>query len=222
MTRDEGRGEKKRLDGSAIVAALLTGLIGGVFTLLAAVITIRAAPQSTAVQFLVGPQPTTTVTRTVSVPERAAATPPTPEASSSTSPPATSLTDLDPTENTYVRTDAVDVNGTTYPQAIWMPFGGCQKTQTLSYDLGRDWSTLTGTVGLNDGSDDQSVVDFTAVLDGKEIYTSGPTGLGSSHNLDVSVVDGLRLQLKIVFVKGDLGACSHPGYAIWGSPTLSR
>jgi hypothetical protein len=116
----------------------------------------------------------------------------------------------------------VQVNGQTLSDSVYEGFGGCQVTETISYNLERSWSKFTATVGLEDASKDDSVVDFKVLVDDKQLYDSGNIGLGATGLVDIDVSNGLRLKLKTVFVKGDMGACSHPGFAVWGNAALAK
>jgi hypothetical protein len=205
---------------SAIVAAVIGALIGGGCTLAAAAITARAAPDSAPIRLLIGPLPTTTATVTLTAPAPALTSDPASSPATATAA-STYLSDIKTTDGNP-RTGPVQVNGQTLSDSVYEGFGGCQVTETISYNLERSWSKFTATVGLEDASKDNSVVDFTVLLDDKQVYDSGNLALGASRPVNVDVTDGLRLKLKTVFVKGDMGACSHPGFAVWGNAALAN
>jgi hypothetical protein len=91
----------------------------------------------------------------------------------------------------------VRLNGVPYLHAI---SGGaaCDTANSWAeYDLSRDWSRFSTTVGIEDGSSASSAVTFNVRLDG-ELAASSDVALGHPVPVDLDVTDVLRLRLEIV------------------------
>lgn len=146
----------------------------------------------------------------------------TPDAESERSQPVTAfLADLEPTEGSP-NLGAVSVDGTTYIHAVSKDFGGCKVEVVYPYNIGRDWTQFRTTVGIEDNSDADSVVQFEVYADGNLVSSTGNVGYGESRDIEIPVLNVLNLSLRFVFVEGNMGLCSHPGVAVWGDPTLTR
>ena len=85
------------------------------------------------------------------------------------------------------------------------------------YDLGRDYSRFTATIGQADRSENtQRNIRFTVYGDGDELYTRN-LGFGSSAEVDVDVTGVLRLRLEVANLSE-----GSPGqtWVAWGAPTV--
>ncbi|UGT63591.1 NPCBM/NEW2 domain-containing protein [Nocardia asteroides] len=131
------------------------------------------------------------------------------------------LADLD-TSGSSPSTGTTNVNGTTYPHSIYGRIGGCQTDVAYTYDLGRKWSQFTSVVGLRDGGDTRSVVQFEVYADDSLVYSSGSLPVGQSPTVTVPVAGVLNLKVRYLFVEGNMGLCSNAGYAVWGDAALAK
>ena len=86
------------------------------------------------------------------------------------------------------------------------------------FRLGRQWRTLTATVGLCDGAADQGSAIFSVRGDGKEIYRSALLRVGQQAEVfvDISKVD----KLELVAEPGE--GHNFNSWAIWASPKVRR
>jgi hypothetical protein len=143
----------------------------------------------------------------------------------------TFLDELDPvdyggssTDGIYAR-ETASSNGVTYTHAL-VGSAGCQSTAEswVDYDLSRDYTRFTTTVGLSDSSSAESAVSFTIYLDNEPI-AEGDLRLGSSVPVDVDVTDGLRMRLEMVDPNAPNQSCGFENIESWivfGDPKLVR
>jgi hypothetical protein len=142
--------------------------------------------------------------------------------SSSSGPPsdqeaaAAFLSDLEPVESERWQPAAagdVTIGGSAYDQTVVSdPIGGCEdgSTQVISYELGGDYTRLSGMLGLADGSPPSSPVEITFDADGTEVYwRSFVEGDASRVQLDLTGVQRLTITAARVFT-GD--ACVRAAY----------
>jgi hypothetical protein len=66
----------------------------------------------------------------------------------------------------------------------------------IEYDLARSWSTLTGTIGLDDTSPSSGHISWKIIGDGK-VLKQGANNLGTSTKISVPVAGVLRLRIQI-------------------------
>ncbi|MFF0495447.1 NPCBM/NEW2 domain-containing protein [Nocardia aobensis] len=171
--------------------------------------------------------PTTTAPTLGSPPASTTTTSPTTTTSSTKSGAAVAsaskqfLADMTASEETP-STGAASVNGQTYPHSIYGRIGGCTTDVSYSYVLGRQWSQFTATVGLRDGSDFRSVVQFEVYADNDLVYSSDNVAVGQSPVATVPVKDVLNIKIRYLFVQGNKGLCSNAGYAVWGNAAVSK
>ncbi|WP_017555844.1 NPCBM/NEW2 domain-containing protein [Nocardiopsis baichengensis] len=90
----------------------------------------------------------------------------------------------------------------------------CDDDRSTEFNLGRDWSTWTGTVGIDDGAEEaDGSVTFEVVGDGERLAQE-TVGLGEAADLEADVGGVLRLELV---------STSHEcvkGGAVWADPVL--
>lgn len=103
---------------------------------------------------------------------------------------------------------------------------------SIEYDLGKQYSTFTATIGVNDrAASTEQVGQFIAYLDGVQIGI-WTVQFGQPQAINLSVADGLRLRLdwgiEGVVSPIQAGANAAGGVStplpdlVWGSPTLIR
>ncbi|MGW1742577.1 NPCBM/NEW2 domain-containing protein [Nocardia sp. NPDC001965] len=131
------------------------------------------------------------------------------------------LADLSPTSGTAY-TGTMSVNGTSYPHSIYQQFSGCDTEVSHTYNLNREWSRFTSTIGIAEGGNSQSVLQFELIADGKSIYSSGNVPVGQSPAVDVSVAGAQNLTISFLFVGGNLESCSQAGNGVWGEAGLTK
>jgi hypothetical protein len=88
-------------------------------------------------------------------------------------------------------------NGRAYPHALAAGASCGGADSWADYDLSRDWSRFTTTVGISDDSPAQSAATFKVFLDGKQVAT-GDLVLGRPTQLDLDVSQKLRLRLEML------------------------
>lgn len=115
---------------------------------------------------------------------------------------------------------AQTMGGTSHRQSLASP-EGCSGTRSgdefISYNLGREWSRFTVTIGVPDDAPTGAYGSFTVEADGtgNDIHASERLRPGDAIPLDLNVERVFRLTLRSVS-----GCDAH--VAVWGSPTLSR
>jgi hypothetical protein len=168
-----------------------------------------------------GPIVTTTASGGPASTTSRTALPPTTTTSTTPRPPAqTYLDTLKPIEGDGPRSGSADVNGETYPHALYASIGGCRKSGEYTYNIGRDYTTFDTTLGLRDDTESASVVQFEIFADGAPVYTSGNMTVGQSTPVSIPVDNVLQLKIGFVYIDGEMGICSDDGYAVWGDATL--
>jgi len=92
-----------------------------------------------------------------------------------------------------------DTNGRTYAHSLQM-WSGCYNEDGgdywSEYDLARQWTILTGVIGLQDDSPASSSMGWAIYGDGK-LLANGTQTLGTSRPVTISVKNVLRLRLKV-------------------------
>ena len=95
--------------------------------------------------------------------------------------------------------DGYSTNGRLYPHSLEMVascYAGRGGSYYVEYDLARSWSTLTGTIGLDDTSPASGHISWKVLGDGK-VLKRGANNLGTSTRLSVPVTGVLRLRILI-------------------------
>jgi serine/threonine protein kinase len=117
--------------------------------------------------------------------------------------------------------DQAKLNGVPNLHSL-LAWTGCETANAWAdFDLSRDWSRFTTTVGIEDASSADSSVTFTVLLDGQPV-ASGDVVLGRPVEVDVDVSNGLRLRLDMVD-----NSCGFPDNSsinttlVYGDPKLS-
>lgn len=131
------------------------------------------------------------------------------------------LADMSPTSGTAY-TGTMPVNGTSYPHSIYQQFSGCDTEVSHTYNLNREWSRFSSTIGIAEGGNSQSVLQFEVIADGKSIYSSGNVAVGQTPAVDVSVAGVQNLTISFLFVGGNLESCSQAGNGVWGDAGLTK
>ncbi|WP_327150173.1 NPCBM/NEW2 domain-containing protein [Nocardia sp. NBC_01329] len=131
------------------------------------------------------------------------------------------LADMSPTSGTAY-TGTMQVNGASYPHSIYQQFSGCDTEVSHTYNLNREWSRFSSTIGIAEGGNSQSVLQFEVIADGKSIYSSGNVAVGQSPAVDVSVTGVQNLTISFLFVGGNLESCSQAGNGVWGDAGLTK
>lgn len=159
---------------------------------------------------------------TTSAPSAATASEPTgtESASASTAQPATQyLGDLEPLSSSGLSTGAANVNGTAYARSVYFSADKSSVPQgSAEYDLGRDWRTLTATIGLRDDSPTGCELRLETFTDGNP--TSSETlGIGESRALKLNVTQVLRVKLQVTYVS--TADVANYCYGVWGDARLA-
>ncbi|WP_063062790.1 NPCBM/NEW2 domain-containing protein [Nocardia sienata] len=131
------------------------------------------------------------------------------------------LADMSPTSGTAY-TGTISVNGVPYPHSIYQQFSGCDTEVDHTYNLNREWSRFSSTIGIADGGNSQSVLQFEVIADGKSIYSSGNVPVGQSPTVDVPVAGVQNLTISFLFVGGNMESCSQAGNGVWGDAGLTK
>lgn len=113
-------------------------------------------------------------------------------------------------------TGRAELNGEAYTRALVST--GCGDlylpcTGWADYNLGRRWSTLTATIGVDDTSSASATTTFTVHLDGEPAVTE-TLALGETRDIEVDVRDVLRLRIE---VESDANGI----YPVWADPALT-
>jgi hypothetical protein len=114
------------------------------------------------------------------------------------------------------------VNGTVYSNSVlgYQSYCGSASREThADFDLGRRYTTLTGTLGLSDKNRSAALkVRFEILLDNRSMYNE-TIGAGAAESIKISVKDKLRIRLKATFLTQD--DCLSTDKAVWGDIAVS-
>ncbi|MCW2534258.1 MAG: protein kinase [Blastococcus sp.] len=129
------------------------------------------------------------------------------------------LTSLTPVANSNYGQDTGTsaLSGKTYVRALMLGTD-CDRPSVIQYDLGRHYRTFATSVGLQDDSYSDGVLQLDVLIDGRSIF-SGTAKLGEPLPVEVDVSGGLRLELSAARI--DPG-CRYDARvtAVWGDPQL--
>lgn len=88
----------------------------------------------------------------------------------------------------------------------------------FEFDLGRDWTQLTGVVGFTDDSESRTRMRVQILLDGAEKLNQVIDFGGDPIDLDIDVTDGLRLRIALSDVDG-YGTIGFGDLQLVGAPS---
>ncbi|MFD7026988.1 NPCBM/NEW2 domain-containing protein [Streptomyces sp. NPDC059917] len=109
------------------------------------------------------------------------------------------LADLEPLDSAGLGTGSADVNGTPFARSVFLAVDKGSRPQGYAeYDLGRDWRTLTATIGLRDDSPTGCELRFESAADGRTL-DSETLGIGESRQVALDVTRALRLKLQVTY-----------------------
>lgn len=131
------------------------------------------------------------------------------------------LAELTPVGSTAY-TGSISINGDTYPHAIYQQFSGCSTEVRHTYELNREWSRFSSVIGVADGGNTESALQFSVVADGKSVFTSGTIGVGVPPKVDIPVAGVQNLTIAFTLLDGDSSSCTQLGNGVWGDPTLTK
>jgi hypothetical protein len=157
-------------------------------------------------------------------------TTPSPAPSVAPTEPATSavdyLADLQPHSGSILRsTGPSRINGTDYPKSVLTKVVDCAgvlSTANIEYTLERRYTRFSATLGLDERSAAQSVVDFQLYGDGKPLLAD-PVELAIDQNkaVDVDLTGVFMLKISATIVtKSPL--CQVVARPAWGDASLTR
>lgn len=98
------------------------------------------------------------------------------------------------------------IGGTNYDHSIYARCGlGCQRGTTLEFDLGKQYKTLTATIGIRQDADpaDRQVAKFTISLDDDSRGESYILRHGDTQTITVSVENVSRLRFEVNYAGDD-------------------
>ncbi|MBF6352817.1 NPCBM/NEW2 domain-containing protein [Nocardia flavorosea] len=127
-----------------------------------------------------------------------------------------------PPVGTTAYTGSLTVDGVPYSHAIYQQFSGCSTEVSHTYDLNREWSRFSSVIGVADGGDTDSTLQFSVVADGKTVFTSGNIGVGTPPKVEVPVSGVENLTIGFTLLDGDSSSCAQLGNGVWGDPTLTK
>ncbi|MFD6950119.1 phosphotransferase [Nocardiopsis sp. TSRI0078] len=145
--------------------------------------------------------------------------PASPEGAGSESTLLTQMEVVDEESMNYWRpeTGRAELDGESYSRAIVSGFcadHSSECTGWIDYNLGRDWTTFTSTLGVDDTSNAGATTTFTVHVDGEAKVTE-TLRLGEMMDVEVDVSHALRLRLEVE--SDDQGI-----YPVWADPMLSK
>lgn len=205
----------------ALIAALVSALIGAGATVWAArqgKLDAIASPPTTTVS-VPGPTVTTTVTATSS-PSTTGGVATGTNTGAGTA--GDSLAELRPITGRMDK-GPFAIHAKEFGDGLYRNIGVCNRTISATWDLGRKYQRFNAVIGLTDKSPDATLkVKFTAyVTDGTSRTATEPVVLGKyqPHSLQVDLDQADALELEAVLITSK-GSCSGAGAVAWGDPRL--
>ncbi len=110
------------------------------------------------------------------------------------------LANLTPVDKQCFVVEDMPLNGNLYPKSLALLDRYC-KPGFVSFDLGRDWSSLQLTAGLHDRLDANAAVQVEIQGDGQVLY-SETVSFGQTIDAEVDVTDILRLNITASILSG--------------------
>jgi hypothetical protein len=119
--------------------------------------------------------------------------------------------------------ETVSLDGETYLRAVGASVGAGYRyssSGSLSYNLGRDFEAVTGTLGFSDDGSSSLVVRVEFFADGR-LLAKHDVRLGRTVDLALDVVDVLRLRIEWTVIEGSDAAWVGIGDAqLLGDPDV--
>ncbi|MFE9246006.1 protein kinase [Nocardiopsis sp. NPDC006938] len=140
---------------------------------------------------------------------------PSEEASSEPEPTSVLITQMEPVEVSHGRWEPsagrAEMNGEVYSRALLSTT--CARCRGWSeYNLSRDWTLFTATIGVDDRSSSSGTVTLSVLVDG-EPEVKETLRLGETMEIEVDVSDALRLRLEV-------DSSDDEVRPVWADPTL--
>jgi hypothetical protein len=128
----------------------------------------------------------------------------------------TYLADLEPVDG-ITDTEPKPANGNTYAHTVTSnpECDDPSATDTISYNLGRRYNRLLGTVAEADDSRSVTRYQVQIVGDGRILYTQRIV-FGKSYKINVDIARVLRLDLRTTLLSGSGAECYFQGTAVYG------
>jgi hypothetical protein len=99
--------------------------------------------------------------------------------------------------HTTVETGPISLDGTEYPQSLHFVTPLTGESFWADYDLGRDYKTLTGVLGVIDEAFQDEICHWRILADGNEIFAA-KTRLGKAVEIPPTNLNGvLRLRIEV-------------------------
>lgn len=115
----------------------------------------------------------------------------------------------------YAESGQTSIDGEPFAASWVMPDGSeCY----FEFDLGRDWTQLTGLAGFTDDSDSDTRMRVQIILDGTEKLNQVIDFGGDPIDLNIDVTDGLRLRIALSDVQG-YGTVGFGNLQLIGAPS---
>ncbi|MDF1489596.1 PASTA domain-containing protein [Tessaracoccus caeni] len=133
---------------------------------------------------------------------------------------ATYLSDMEPVEvdGLEVESDIAPTNGVEYTRALKLRKSSWGERGSISYNLGRGYSTFDVVVGVHDeaSSDTRASIEILADEEGRSLYSTQDLQLGKPVTIEkLDVADVLRLKIRVTLSGKD-------AMLVLGDPRLSN
>lgn len=116
-------------------------------------------------------------------------------------------------ENSLVEGQTISIKGTPYPNGLF-----AHAPSRLTYELGGEYQSLSGTVMMHDGIRCGDGVTFQILVDGTQVYSSGSLKSGDAA-VPFSVNLGEANELELVVNSNNNKECD---WSVWGDPLLKK
>jgi hypothetical protein len=127
------------------------------------------------------------------------------------------FSELEPLTSTIgVDTSPAEINGRGFARSVTLIASSAGPTNSAEYNIGRDWSVFSATIGLRDDSPSGGSLTFEVSVDGTRKY-SREIPLGRSQNISLNVSHALRIKLTVTYSGQDP---ANTYYGSWGNARL--
>lgn len=131
------------------------------------------------------------------------------------------LEDLEEEGSGVVVSDGTaSIAGTRYPKSVYYRLNAVADEKTFTYTVPEGFTAFKAVAGVSDASRLGTTMEFEVRVDGKVAAQSGDMAMQESHDFDVPVSAGGKLELVMRITTPDAGGGDRDRFATWGDARL--
>ncbi|MDA2803033.1 NPCBM/NEW2 domain-containing protein [Nocardiopsis suaedae] len=131
------------------------------------------------------------------------------------------LEDLEDEGSGVVVSDGTaSIAGTRYPKSVYYRLNAVADEKVFTYTVPEGFTAFRAVAGVSDESRLGTTMEFEVRVDGKVAAQSGDMAMQESHDFDVPVSAGSKLELVMRITTPDAGGGDRDRFATWGDARL--